>query len=196
MPKKFYVVWVGKKKGIFETWDECKQSIQGVSGAKFKSFSSKIRAQAEYYGETCSPNPGEMALTVDGACKGSTGEGEFRGVLLPSKTEVFRYGPYSGATNNIMEYLAAIRGLKWIESRGLRIPVYTDSATALHWIKDSPQSECATSASVPSDSVLFSNISKSKAWINSRVKKAELLGCLRKWDTAVYGEIPADFGRK
>ena len=36
--KKFYVVWKGKKTGVFTSWDECKKSIDGFKGAEYKSF--------------------------------------------------------------------------------------------------------------------------------------------------------------
>lgn len=46
MAKKFYAVKVGKTPGIFETWDECKKSVDGYSGAIFKSFKTKEEALA------------------------------------------------------------------------------------------------------------------------------------------------------
>ena len=36
MAKKFYAVKNGKTPGIFETWDECKKSVDGYSGAALK----------------------------------------------------------------------------------------------------------------------------------------------------------------
>lgn len=44
MAKKFYAVKNGKTPGIFETWDECKKSVDGYSGAVFKSFKTKDEA--------------------------------------------------------------------------------------------------------------------------------------------------------
>lgn len=44
MVKKFYAVKNGKTPGIFETWDECKKSVDGYSGAVFKSFKTKDEA--------------------------------------------------------------------------------------------------------------------------------------------------------
>ena len=38
MSKKLYVVWVGRKPGIYETWEDCKAQVDGYKGAKFKSF--------------------------------------------------------------------------------------------------------------------------------------------------------------
>ena len=43
----FYSVFLGKKKGIYYTWDECKQQVTGYKGAKFKKF--KVLEEAVYY---------------------------------------------------------------------------------------------------------------------------------------------------
>ena len=48
MAKKYYVVWEGKKTGIFATWDECKESIHGFQGAVYKSFESLTAAAAAF----------------------------------------------------------------------------------------------------------------------------------------------------
>ena len=38
MAKKYYAVKVGKNIGIFETWEECKENVDGYPGALYKSF--------------------------------------------------------------------------------------------------------------------------------------------------------------
>lgn len=47
MAKKYFVVKIGKKEGIYDTWDECKKQVTGVSGAVYKSF--KNLEDAELY---------------------------------------------------------------------------------------------------------------------------------------------------
>jgi ribonuclease HI len=44
--KKYYVVWEGHKKGVFNSWEECQKQIKGYAGAVFKSFSSLAQAEA------------------------------------------------------------------------------------------------------------------------------------------------------
>ena len=41
--KKYYVVWEGKKTGVFSSWDTVKKLVQGYEGAKYKSFFSKTK---------------------------------------------------------------------------------------------------------------------------------------------------------
>ncbi|XP_058090694.1 uncharacterized protein LOC131237063 [Magnolia sinica] len=38
MKKKFYVVFVERKPGIYESWEECKAQVHGFCGCKHKSF--------------------------------------------------------------------------------------------------------------------------------------------------------------
>lgn len=43
--KKFYAVRKGRKKGIFDTWDECKQNVLGFPDAVYKSFKTYEEAK-------------------------------------------------------------------------------------------------------------------------------------------------------
>ena len=46
MPKKYYAVKVGMTTGVFETWEECKASVDGYPGALYKSFKNLSDAYA------------------------------------------------------------------------------------------------------------------------------------------------------
>lgn len=43
--KKIYAVKKGKQIGLFYNWNECKDAIEGYSGAKYKSFSNEEDAK-------------------------------------------------------------------------------------------------------------------------------------------------------
>lgn len=45
MPTKFYAVKIGIKTGIFRTWDQCKEIINGFKWAIYKSFPSFKEAE-------------------------------------------------------------------------------------------------------------------------------------------------------
>lgn len=49
MATKFYAVKKGLQTGIFNTWDECRNLVNGYPGAKYKSFKTLEEAQ-EYLG--------------------------------------------------------------------------------------------------------------------------------------------------
>ena len=44
---KYYAVKVGRMTGIYNTWDECKEQVDGFEGALYKSF-SKLEDAQEY----------------------------------------------------------------------------------------------------------------------------------------------------
>ncbi|MDK2585106.1 ribonuclease H family protein [Romboutsia sedimentorum] len=44
---KFYAVKKGKKIGIYNTWNDCKEQVNGFSGAEYKSF--ETLNEAKYY---------------------------------------------------------------------------------------------------------------------------------------------------
>lgn len=49
--KKVYAVKKGKATGLFYSWDECSDAVNGYPGAEFKGFAKEVEARA-YLGET------------------------------------------------------------------------------------------------------------------------------------------------
>lgn len=48
--KKFYAVASGRKNGIYENWNDCEKQVKGFSGARYKSFKSRLEA-TEFMGQ-------------------------------------------------------------------------------------------------------------------------------------------------
>lgn len=48
MAKKYYVVWKGRKTGIFDTWAQCQSQVNAFAGAKFKSFPTLAEAESAF----------------------------------------------------------------------------------------------------------------------------------------------------
>ncbi len=130
------------------------------------------------------------ALAVDAACSGNPGVMEFRGVIADTGTEVFRRGPFVQGTNNIGEFLALVLGLAYIKKYKLPWVLYTDSVTALAWVRER---RCKTKIEWnASNQDLFLMVRKAEMWLHDNTWTTPVL----KWDTKAWGEIPADFGRK
>lgn len=195
MPK-YYVVWAGKTPGIYSSWEDCLEQIRGFPGAKFKSFGTEKLAEVAFgiadKSETMPEEARKMAMAVDAAYSSSSGKGECRAVMLPCGKEMWRVGPWGDTTNNIMEFIAIVKGLRWIDGRGVRIPLFSDSAVAISWVSDG--GVCRTKHRPPRDTVAYAQLEDAEGWLKQA--NPELLGLIRKWDTTQYGEIPADFGRK
>jgi ribonuclease HI len=207
--EKFYVIWEGIKPGIYNSWKECQANIKGFPGAKYKSFETlqeaesalkgnywtfvnkKISTAAQIDGlDSHQPKPTFPALAVDAACNTVTGDMEYRGVDAQSAREYFRQGPYKNGTNNIGEFLAIVHGLALLKRNNSHLPIYTDSKTALAWIRNKHAK--TTLARIPENEILFEMIARAEKWLKENTWKNQLL----KWETKIWGEIPADFGRK
>ena len=208
--KKYYVIWKGKETGIFSSWDKVKKLVQGVEGAKYKSFGSKAEANiaikkkySDYQGYNSKKIalsdadkerfgvPIKNSLTVDAACSGNPGKMEYRGVLNHNKQEVFKMGPFENGTNNIGEFLALVHGISLLKKKGLHsLPIYSDSRIAMSWIK---KKTCRTNITFEaSNSDLLTLIHRAEKWL----KENSFSNPILKWETKAWGEIPADFGRK
>ena len=206
---KFFVVWEGKEPGIYRSWEECKRQIHGYGGAIYKGFATEAEAREamlspcwNFIGKNAKPKqptavdiakyglPNLESLAVDAACSGNPGVMEYRGVYSKTAEEIFRQGPFKEGTNNIGEFLALVHGLAFLKQKNSPLPLYTDSKTALAWVRNKK----ANTLLVKNDAnaVLFDLVTRAENWLKENTYSTHIL----KWETAVWGEIPADFGRK
>lgn len=204
---KYYVVWKGRKQGIFDNWDDCKQSVFGYDGAKYKSFETLTQAREAFkqspdkfiYRKQATPQrkqtshtsylPITDSIATDAACSGNPGVMEYRGVYVANGKTIFYYKHPHG-TNNIGEFLGIVHGLSYLKRRGLPQPLYTDSVNAIKWVE---QKKCKTKMERnEKNKDLFDYIARAEKWLQENTYTTEII----KWDTQSWGEIPADFGRK
>ena len=199
---KFYVVWVGNKTGVFESWVECQLAVKNYKGSKYKSFIEKNEAEKAFlegyeayynkknYSHDNDTIPANDAICVDAASSGNPGIMEYQGVDMLTKKVLFKKGPYKNATNNIGEFLALVHGIAYLEKTKKSKIIYSDSKTAISWVK---KKKCKTTLKKNSENKeVFELISRAIKWLNENKYNVNIL----KWDTKLWGEIPADFGRK
>ena len=204
---KFYVVWQGREAGIYDSWAACEAQVKGVA-AKYKGFATREEAEAALAADpkdyiirkpkplqstpiASSPNsPILPALAVDAACSGNPGLMEFRGVIADTGTQVFHRGPYTDGTNNIGEFLAIVLGLAYLKLHNLPWVLYSDSKTAISWVR---QRQCKTKIEWNTrNQDLLLAVRAAEKWLHENTWTTQIY----KWDTEHWGEIPADFGRK
>lgn len=155
----YYAVAVGRTPGIFTTWDECKQSVIGYAGAKYKKFDNI--GLAEKFVESNSINSNVNAaisdstnyplnnieefipdyyVYTDGACSNNgrngaqCGIGVYFGEVDPRNASEPIVGPDGKRTNNIAELSAIIRAYSIIEKdivSGRNIMIVSDSEYAI-----------------------------------------------------------------
>jgi ribonuclease HI len=217
MAKKLYVVWKGRKTGIFKSWDECAAQVNGFPGAEYKAFSTWSEAEKAFhhaYSEYVTGkaphrlkqfdktkqlsedklrrigNPIAESYSVDAACSGNPGVLEYRCVHNHTGQEIFRQGPYPHGTNNIGEFLAIVHALALFKRKKITAPIYSDSEIAMGWVESR---KCRTKLEqIQVNAELFSLIERAEKWLLEN----DYENCVLKWWTPVWGEIPADFGRK
>jgi ribonuclease HI len=114
---------------------------------------------------------------------------EYRGVHLPSGKQVFHFGPIQG-TNNIGEFLAVVHALALMKQKGISMPIYSDSRTALAWVRN--RKAKTTLARTPETEEALELVARAENWLRTNGVNVTI----EKWDTDNWGEIPADFGRK
>jgi len=209
---KFYVVWKGRRTGIFTSWEDCSAQVSGYAGAEYKAFDSLPAAESalrgryeQFRGKPASSQgwlfaptkPILPSISVDAACSGVPGPVEWRGVETESGREIFKAGPYPDGTNNVGEFLALVQALAWLKEKGSELPIYSDSENAILWVK---AKKCRTKMERTNrNAELFDLIARAEKWLaendspgSSTAGQTRIL----KWDTNAWGEIPADFGRK
>ena len=199
----------GAKYKSFPTRAEAEAALAGEPPVwRKKADKDKEFSNFQIFKFSNSTTPLLPALAVDAACSGNPGMMEFRGVTVslstlnpqPSTlnpqlstcqtTEVFHRGPFPEGTNNIGEFLAIVLGLAYLKSHNLPWVLYSDSRTALAWLKKKhaqTKLECT-----PANRPLFEMLRKAEQWLHENTYTTPVL----KWDTDHWGEIPADFGRK
>jgi len=138
---KYYVVWKGKKPGVYSSWGECQKQVMGFDGAKYMSFPNQEQAatalrngMGAYLGKKKTPvKPGAKntikgsgpvweSISVDAACSGNPGIMEYQGVYTKTGERIFYSGPYAESTNNIGEFLALVHVLAMLKKQDKRMP--------------------------------------------------------------------------
>ncbi len=129
-------------------------------------------------------------ICVDASCIENPGKMEYRGVDIKTGRVIFEM-KYEEATNNIGEFLAIVHALALYKRDGKELKiVYSDSLNAISWVK---QKKCKTKLEKSDKNmVVFEHIQRAIFWLNNNEYDTKVL----KWNTAAWGEIPADYGRK
>lgn len=136
-------------------------------------------------------------ICVDASCRKNPGPFEYRGLLInkdDGTSRVIFSFRFEYGTNNIGEFLAVVHALGYCKLNNLDYDIYTDSVTAMAWIRDGV---CKTTLDPHPDPIINNTF-------NALIKKAEVFlkdsrpnNKILKWETKKLGmDIPADYGFK
>lgn len=195
----YYAVASGIKPGIYSTWDECKNQVNGFKGAKYKKFDSKKEAEtyiqqystmsfhekSDILSSDRNLSSPEYFVYTDGACKNNgkptatAGIGVFfsevdtRNVSLALDSTAYKQ------TNNVAELCAILHAIKIIENDLIQskcICIASDSEYAI---------KCATS---------YGHSCADSGWkkeIPNKELVKELFEYVNKYQTLIFMHIPA-----
>ncbi|MEM6394937.1 MAG: ribonuclease H family protein [Bacteroidota bacterium] len=205
--QKFYVVWVGLVPGVYTSWPQTQAQVEGVKGAKYKSFPTRAQAEAAFRSgagtyvqrkskvSKLKPTPSvativRRSISVDAACSGNPGLMEYQGVTTVGKRQLFHQS-FKLGTNNLGEFLAIVHALAFLQKQGEPdLPIYSDSKIAMGWVAKGRAK--TTLKRGPKTDKLFEYVDRAEAWLAQN----KITNPILKWHTEGWGEIPADFGRK
>lgn len=223
--KRYYVVWQGRHPGVYDDYSDVLEQVDGYPGARFKGFGSAAEAAEAYRrglqsGEERSlgtllrhsaaaaasrqadtllsldalkrrfPEIDPGAWAVDASCLGNPGVMEYQCVALADGRRVFHFGPVDRATNNIGEFLGLVHALALMERSGEWHTIYSDSRTAMAWVRNR---KANTKLTAPrGNPAVLALLARAEQWLRTHRIQCRIL----KWQTELWGEIPADFGRK
>ena len=130
------------------------------------------------------------SICVDASSIQNPGPTEYRGIDTRTRKVIFEK-KYQEATNNIGEFLAIVHALALYKKQGQELKViYSDSLNAISWVK---QKKCKTKFErTEATAEVFDHIQRAVTWLENNDYDTKVL----KWNTAAWGQIPADYGRK
>jgi ribonuclease HI len=138
---KYYAVAIGRKPGIYNKWygeNGAETQVKGFPNARFEGFATKkgaeeflkenspINESAPNKSKETPPNKAKVIIYTDGGCKNNPGPGGYGVVLKNAKKRKELSGGFRLTTNNRMELMACIVGLKALK-RKLSVVLYSDS---------------------------------------------------------------------
>ena len=220
--QKYYVVWQGKRPGIYSDWDECKEQVVGVLGAQYKGFDSMAEAEA------ASRLPYNSVVANNTSTASKTSQANVLTIDENGMTAV-KPGTENPPVLDALAVDAACSGNPGVmEYQGIYIPTRT---RVFHYRAEKGTNNIGEFLAIVHglsylkkhrlNQIIYSDSANAISWVRQKVCKSKLpedastaelwdyihraeqwlrtnsyTTEIRKWDTDRWGEIPADFGRK
>ncbi len=129
--KNFYAVKNGRRIGIYKTWAECQQQVQGYPNALFKGFATLTEAESYMSYASAEAEKNEAAGVCYIYVDGSYFHGRYSwgiaayidGRLIHTANGVGKSADAAQLHNVAGEVEAAMQAVKWAVSEGITCPV-------------------------------------------------------------------------
>ena len=134
---KYYVVKNGRIPGIYESWEECKEQVDGYSNREFKSFKNLGDAKIYYLGEKNFNKTNILEAYVDGSFYSKTNTCGYGLIILKDNEEIEDSGSttkYFIHRNVTGEVIAASKAMEYALNNGYKdIRIYYDYEGIRSW---------------------------------------------------------------
>ena len=145
---KFYAVAKGRKPGLYNKWygdNGAEIQVKGFPDARFQGFPTKMEAQkflkdnrpindsALDESKKKPANKAKAIIYTDGGCRNNPGPGGYGVVLKYARKRKELSGGFRLTTNNRMELMACIVGLRALK-RKLSVIIHSDSKYVVYGI--------------------------------------------------------------
>ncbi|WP_028559383.1 ribonuclease H [Paenibacillus pinihumi] len=218
---KFYVVWEGKKPGVYTSWPECQKQVGGVTGAKYKSYESRAAADKafqegwkKHWGQGAQPGSASAGKYSGAAGKrksadiAAVGEIDYDSISVDVGTHG-NPGPveYRGVDTRTGQVLFSNEKIgKGTNNLGEFLAIVhglaylkqqgsskTIYSDSLNALKWLREKKVSTTL-VKDESTrqIWELIERAEEWLRNNTYDNKVL----KWQTKVWGEIKADYDRK
>ncbi len=132
-----------------------------------------------------------QGIIVDGSSRGNPGPSSCRGIDLATKKILFEYD-LKTSTNNIAEFCGLTFAINYALKNGYT-EIYSDSVTALAWVRNKKHnSKLVTN---PDTQLSIDYMDKCVAFLQ-KTDPSLYATFVKKWETKLWGENPADYGFK
>jgi len=212
---KYYVVRNGKKKWIFDSWDETKVIVEWFQNAKYKSFDDYDIAKKSFdmwydvfFGQRdkkVKKDKKEIiknkkiltpSICVDASCMGNPGNLQYQIVDTGNLCNIYKSPIFEHWTQNIWEYMAIVHWMMILSENDFYKKykiIYSDSNTAISWIVNKKPK---TSLIRDIYNIKLKNqFEKTNKWLLENTEKIKNIQVIKR-ETKYRWEILADFGRK
>jgi ribonuclease HI len=155
--QKFYVVWAGRRTGVFSDWETTRAQVDKFAGARYKSFPTRAEAERAFKSGPSTavrsaskpatvrvPDAGDatkfgVQIYCDGACEPNPGNaGSGMAVYREGVVEELWFGLYDPhGTNNTAELNALHQALLYAEQEiegGAAVQILSDSKYSISCI--------------------------------------------------------------
>lgn len=170
----------------------------GQQVSMFDSIGDDSQYQGYWERKNAKPTTG---IACDASCVESNGskekDGYHHGIVewqakdLTTGETILRSVRYEEGNSNLGEFLAIIGTLRYLKEKGDRYTsVYSDSEIAISWV-----GRKLIKSTLPENEFTWPILDDTKEALNW-LRSNKIHNKVHKWRTRIWGENPADFGRK